>query len=272
MAKNEAKKGTANPKPQGSGNKGKGILATLLTFLAVIVVIAAVFGGVFYFVIHNNVNGLAERYRSSLQGIPVLKLALPAVADPLDPKYLTEGEIRQKYQEFRKKNEELTKQLAEANSQLTEAQKYKTDYDAMKQESEKIRQEVKDRQGSLDQKELELKDLEKKVNELIANGDKEGLKEYFESVDAETAKAIYAEVVKEQQADANVKKFAQIYAAMDASAAASIFEQLGKTQIDMIAQTLETMSKENSSEILASMTPAFAAEVTKKLDALYRGN
>lgn len=273
MAKNSSAKTKAeNPKSQNSGKKGRGVLFTLLTFLTVIIILAAVFGGVFYFIIHNNVNGLADRYRSSIQSIPLVKFALPKAADPLDPKNMTADEIKRKYVEFRSESALLNKQLTDTNTKLSEAQKYKTDYDNLKLETDKQLQEVKDRQAALDQKDLELKDLKRALDELTAAGNKEAFKAYFESVDPENAKLIYAEVAKELQADANTKKFAQIYAAMDASAASQIFEQLGASQMDMIAQTLQAMSKENSSAILASMTPAFAAKLTEKLDALYKGN
>jgi len=273
MAKSgEAKTTAENPKSQNTGKKGRGVLFTLLTFLTVIVILAAVFGGVFYFVIHNNVNGLADRYRSSIQNNPIAKLALPKAADPLDPKNMTPDEIKNKYVEFRSENTSLKKQLADMNTKLSETQKYKTDYDNLKLETDKQQQDLKDRQAALDQKDLDLKALKKTLDELTAAGNKEAFKTYFESVDPENAKLIYAEVAKELQADANTKKFAQIYAAMDASAASQIFEQLGTSQMDMIAQTLQAMSKENSSAILASMTPAFAAQLTAKLDALYKGN
>jgi flagellar motility protein MotE (MotC chaperone) len=273
MAKSgDTKTKAENPKSQNNGKKGRSVLFTLLTFLTVIIILTAVFGGVFYFVIHNNINGLADRYRSSIQNIPLAKLALPKVPDPLDPKYMTADEVKKKYLEFRNENTSLKQQLADMNTKLSEAQKYKTDYDNLKLESEKQQQDVKDRQAAMDQKDLELKDLKKTLDELTAAGNKEAFKTYFESVDPENAKRIYAEVAKELQTDANTKKFAQIYAAMDASAASQIFEQLGTAKIDMIAQTLQAMSKENSSEILASMTPAFAAKLTEKLDALYKGN
>jgi flagellar motility protein MotE (MotC chaperone) len=273
MAKNgDAKTKAENPKSQNNGKKGRGVLFTLLTFLTVIVILAAVFGGVFYFVIHNNVNGLADRYRPNIRNIPLARLALPKAADPLDPKNMTAEEIKKKYIEFRSENTAIQKQLADTDTKLSDAQKFKTDYDKLKSDTDKQMQDVKDRQAALDQKDLELKDLKRTLDELTAAGNKEAFKSYFESVDPENAKLIYAEVAKELQADANTKKFAQIYAAMDASAASQIFEQLGNSKMDMIAQTLQAMSKENSSAILAAMTPAFAAKLTEKLDALYKGN
>jgi flagellar motility protein MotE (MotC chaperone) len=261
-----------NPKSQNNAPKGKGVLFTLLTFMTVIVIIAAVFGGVFYFIIHNNVNGLADRYRSSIQNIPLAKLALPKVADPLDPKYMTAAEIKKKYAEFKNENQALKKQLADANAKLNEFQGYKDDYEGLKSDTDKALEDIKSRESAVNEKETQLKELKQKIDELIAKGDKDSFKTYYESLDPENAKLLYSQVVKEQQSDENIKKFAQVYAAMDAAAAAQIFEQLGNSKIDMTAETLKAMSKENSSAILASMTPAFAAKVTEKLNALYRGN
>ncbi len=261
-----------NPKTQGKEKKGKGILFTLLTLLAVVAVIAAVFGGVFYFVIHNNMNGLAERYRSTIQRIPLARLALPAVPDPLDPRYMTPEDIKSKYVEFRAENERLKQELAAAKTKLDEYQGITDDYENLKADTEKKQQDIKEREAAMDQRELQLKEMKQKIDELAANGDKEAFREYFEKVDPENAKQLYAEIVKEQQSDANTKKFAQVYEAMDAAAAAQIFEQLGNSGIDMTAVTLKAMKKENSAEILASMTSDFAAKVTEKLNELFKGN
>lgn len=261
-----------NPKSQINTKKGRGVMFTLLTFLTVIVVIAAVFGGVFYYIIHNNINGLAERYRSSIQNIPLVKLALPKAPDPLDPKYMTEDDIKKKYIEFRNENEALKKQLSETNTRLDEYQGYKDDYESLKLDTEKALQDIKDRKAAMDEKELQLKELKQKIDELTANGDKESFKAYYENLDPENAKLLYAEIVKEQQSDVNTKKFAQVYEVMDAAAAAKIFEQLGNSKMDMTAETLKAMKKENSSAILESMTPEFAAKLTEKLNALFKGN
>lgn len=265
-----------NPKSQGNVKRGKGIFLTLLTFLTVIIVITAVFGGVFYFIIHNNINGLAERYRLSIQSIPLAKLALPKVADPLDPKNMTPDEIKKKYVEFRKENEALKKQfseeLSEANIKLDEYQVYKDDYENLKSDTEKKLEDIKAREAAVYEKELQLKELKQKIDELTANGDKESFKAYFESLDPENAKLLYSEIVKEQQVNADIKKFAQLYEVMDAATAAQIFEQLGNSKIDMTTETLKAMSKDNASAIMESMTPEFAAKITEKLNALYRGN
>lgn len=256
----------------GIGKKSKGMIFTLLTAFIVILVIGAVLGGAFYFVIHNNINGLGERYRKDIQNIPVMKLALPAAPDPLDPQYLTAGELEEKYKEFRKSNEELNKQLEEAKKQQDELQKYKDEYDKFKAENDKTAQELKDRAASLDARQLQLDELNKKINGLITSGDKEGFKAYFENVDPDTAKQVYAEVVKQQQIDEGAKNFAKLYETMDAAAAAQIFEQLGNSKIDLVAATLKNIKKEQAAAIMAAMTPDFASKLMEKLDTLYKGN
>lgn len=266
-------KATVEPsKLKNSKEKKRGTLVTLLTILAVIVVIIVVFGGVFYFIIYSNINGVAEHYRSSIQNIPLLKNALPEPPDLLDPKYMTERDVKKKYVEFRDQNDALKKQLAEANGKLIEYQVYKDDYENMKLDVETKLQEIKERNAALEQKELQLKEEKQKLDELVANGDKESFKLYYETVDPENAKLLFDQIVKEQQVDANIKKFAQVYEVMDAAAAATIFEELGDSKMDMTVETLKAMKKENSSAILESMAPEFAAKVTEELNALFKGN
>ncbi|NTV90595.1 MAG: DUF615 domain-containing protein [Clostridiales bacterium] len=248
----------------------KGIIGMVATLLIVVIILSAVFGGAFYLIIHNNVNGLAERYRTSIQNIPIARLALPVAPDPLDPKYLTADQIKEKYVEFRQANAELQKQLDDAIAAQKELQKYKDDYDKMVAEYDAKNKALETRTGELDTREAQLNELKASVDELIASGDKEGLAKYFETVNSTTAAAIYEKVKIQQVADENTKKFAQIYAAMDASTAASIFEAMGAGKMELIATTLKAMNKDNSSQIIAAMTPAFAATVTSEIDKLYK--
>ena len=272
MPGNSTKITAESPKSQSGAKKGRSIVFSVVTFFSVILVIALIFGGAFYIVIHNNVNGLAERYRLSIQNIPLAKLALPLAPDPLDPRYMTSKEIRDKYMEFRKANADLRKQLDESVKKSQDIQKYKDEYDAFKSENEKAALDIKTRQAEQDARQTQLDEMKANIDALVASGDKEGLKQYFETLDPEMAKQVYTEVVKQQQADENTKKFGQVYAAMDAAVAAQIFEKLGNSQIDLVARTLKSMSNENASAILASMTADFAAKVTQKLDELYKAN
>ncbi len=271
-SKNAARKISESPDTTGNGKKSKGAAFVLLTILAVVLIIAAVIGGTFYFIIKNNTGGFADRYRQTIQTIPVLRSALPAVSDPLDPKYLSEDELKNKYTEFRNENESLRKELEAKNKELEVYSALKEEYESGKLAAESKIKQAEKRNGDLDLKEAELKELKAQIDKLIAMGDKDSFAAYFESIDAESAKELYSQVVKEQQLDAKTSEFAQIYAAMDEASAAAIFQQLGEGKLDMITKILMAMSKKDSSAILESMTPSFAAKVTEKLDELYKGN
>ena len=259
-------------KPKDNGKKEKKGLSTLLTVAAIVVIIAVVIGGVFYYIIRNNIGGAAERYRPAIQGIPLLRRALPEAEDPLDPKNMTQAQLIEKYNEFRKENAGLEKQLEDATAKGKEYLGYKDELDKIKLEDEKKQQEAKDREAALDKKEADLKEMELNLGKLAASGDKEGFKAYFEKLDPETAEQLYAEILKEEETAADVKKFAGVYAEMDEAAAAAIFEQLGTGKIDMTAETLKAMSKKDSAEIIESMDPDFAAKVTEKLNELYKAD
>lgn len=264
-----------SPAQQGSENK-KGnpmgnIIFGLLAFVTAISIILAVVGGAYYFVIHNNMNGLADKYRKDIQNWPVLKLALPVPPDPEDPKYLTQNDILKGYQNLRKKRDELTKQLNEANKKLKELEGVKTENDKVKSDNEKIKNDTKAQQDDIDKQKKQLEDEKKKLNELIASGNKDGFKSYFEQVDKDTAQKIYTQIMQEQKTSADTKKFIQTYEAMDPSAAAKIFEQLGTSKIDLVVDIIKNMKKDTSSQILAAMDPAYASKVTDRLSKIIKG-
>jgi flagellar basal body-associated protein FliL len=75
MAKNKKNSLKADKTNNNESSKSKGILFTLIAFFTAIFIVAVIFGGAFYIVMHNNINGMADRYRKNIQNIPVLKLA-----------------------------------------------------------------------------------------------------------------------------------------------------------------------------------------------------
>jgi len=263
-------------KPDGStvnkdGKKKRSKFFTAGMIILDVIIIVAAFGAVFYFIVYNNIGGVTERHYSSIKSIPFLKLALPEPPDPLNPKYMTRDEIREKYLEFRDETEKLKEQLAQADARADELSRYKEDYDRLIQEAAEKLQELDEREAAVAEKEKQLEELKKQLDRAIASGDREAFTEYFESIDPENAAAIYKSVIVEQQTDDNVKKFAQVYAEMDADSAAAIFEQMGTSKLDLIAETLKAMNRKQAAEILQEMSPDFAARVTEKLNELYRG-
>ncbi len=261
----------ANSKKKSGSKKRRKLFSILMIILDIVIILAA-FGAVFYFIFYNNIGGVTERYYSTVKSIPVLNLALPEPPDPLNPKYMTQAEIRNKYIEFKNENDQLKKQLSEADLNSKNLQVYKDDHDKLTEEAQTKLQDLDTREAAVEEKERQLEELQLKVDESIANGDLDAFKEYFESIDPENAVLLYEAALKKQQIDENIKKFAQVYAEMEPGSAAAIFQQLGTSKLDMITETLQAMNRDAASEILQSMSPDFAAKVTERLNELYKGN
>lgn len=254
-----------SPQPQGSDKSKNGALLGILAFLAAVIVIVVVFGVAFYYVIHNDKNGLAERFRPQIQQYPLIKWMLPEVSDPGDPKYLTPEEIKARYLDLRKNKDLLTKALDEANKQIKDLQKLADELDKAKADDTKVTKDISDKEALLAASEKKLYDEKQKIDTLIANGDTAGFKSYFETVDNIAAQKIYSDIIKQQKVSDDIKKSALLYESMDPAAAAKIFEQMGNPKIDIVVNTIKNMKKEISAQVLAAMDPTFAAKIAEKL-------
>lgn len=253
-------------------NKKNGFLYGLLVFMTALTVMLLILGSVFYFFIHNNMYGLAERYRQNLQGIPLLRLALPSVPDPEDPKYLTEEQLKDKYNQLRSLRDSLQKQLEEANSTISELQEIKEENEQLSAENESIKKLMEDQNVKLEAEKKQIEEDRAKLAKLAADGDTEGFKAFYEKLDEKSASEIYAQIMQEEKLDADTAKFIQIYEKMDAGAAAAIFEKLSGTDMDLVVDILKNMKKDISAEILSQMNTDIAAKLTSKLsEALVKG-
>lgn len=241
----------------------------LLAFLLAMAIIFLVLGSAFYLVVKNNVNGMGEKYRKNLQGVPVIKWALPQPPDPEDPKYMTFDELAEKYNALKKENQEQSKKLGELSASNAELQLYKNSEDKVKAEGDAAKKDLEAQNAQLEQKKKELTDERKKLDEIIASGDKVAFKDFYEKMDKENAQRIYTAILSEQKVSEEAKKFAQLYETMDPSAAAKIFEQMGTAKMDLVVDILRNMKKESAAEVLASMTPAYASKVSEKLSKFY---
>ena len=89
--------------------------------------------------------------------------------------------------------------------------------------------------------------------------------EYFESMDPTTAQTLYAQVIAEQQVDAQLEAYAQAYSEMKPKEAAAIFEAM-TDDLELVAKILYQMTAEERGDILGVMDPAVAAMLTKLMD------
>ncbi len=265
------------PKAQGSDKKGEsdGLLHGLLTVSLSILIVLVVFGGAFYYVLKNNVYGLGEQFRPSLERIPVLKLALPplpASADPYDPKHLTQKELLDKYNQLRNMEADLTARLESAEAQVAALEGEKQQWADMKAEAEAIRLENENTRKGIEQQLSEIEADKKELSRMIAAGNKEGFKQYFEKIDPETAKEIYRELTEKEVVSQDYKNLSKPYAEMAPANAAAILSELGANDMPMLINLIGAMKNDAAAEIIESMEPKFAAELMKKLAEQKLGN
>ncbi|MDQ2085892.1 DUF615 domain-containing protein [Herbivorax sp. ANBcel31] len=256
-----AKKKKNLNKKQNDNKKKNSFLFGILAFVTALVIVIGIIAGVFYLIIKNNFNGLAEDYRNEIRRIPVLRNALPEAPedyDPYAPENLTDRELLNAYDEFRSRNSDLISELEQAKKIIRELEDIEDKYKELEIEYEKIKNYV----DSVEEKELI-------VDEIIASGNKEEFKEYFAVIDPENAQKIYTELMEEDIINEEALEFSRIYQDMDSSAAAEIFEELGDAKMDLVVYILKDMNNKNAALILEEMSENYAARVTEKLSKEY---
>mgnify|MGYP001162903354 FL=1 len=265
------------PKTQGSDKKGEsdGLLHGLLTVSLSILIVLVVFGGAFYYVLKNNIYGLGEQFRPSLERIPVLKLALPALpasADPYDPKHLTQKELLDHYNYLRGVESDLKAQLESTAAQVTALEGEKKQWKDLKDEAEAIRLQNENTMKQIEQQLAEIEADKKELTRLIAAGNKEAFQQYYEKIDPQTAKEIYGELAKEDVVSQEYKNLAKPYLEMEPANAATILTELAASDMPMVVNLLGAMKADLAAEIVENMEPKFAAELMKKVAEQRLGN
>ncbi len=93
----------------------------------------------------------------------------------------------------------------------------------------------------------------------------EEYQKYYESMDPATAEYLYKQVVEQEQADQEIKDYAQAYSEMKPKEAAAIFEDM-TDDLALAAKILYQMSAEDRGKILGAMDPEIAARLTRIMD------
>lgn len=260
----ELKLDTKSPRPKEK-KKMNDIVYGLLAFLVATAIMLVVLGGTFYIIVKNNVNGIGEKLRPKLTEVPVLRMALPEAPDPDDEKYMPEDEVRKKYREQQSSIAELQKQLEQQKKVNAELQKFEDDNEKFDAEIESEKNSVEAERKQIDADIDQLAKDKQKLDQIVAEGDKEGFKAYFENIDKETAAKLYEEIMKEEKTDNEAVQFAKMYEIMEPDAAAAIFQEMGTSKMDTILDIIRNMKKEVVAQILTEMKPDFASQITEKL-------
>jgi len=250
-------------------NKNGNMKYTIIGIFTAAGIILLVFAITFTIILKSNTAGLADKYRTSIQGIPILKYALPKAIDPEDAKNLTLKELTDKYNVLRKEKQGYLSREQDLNSQIDELLKYKVDEEKRTSDATIQLTEATNLKKQVDDANVKLEADRKAFDAVVANADKQGFRTFYEQLNKETAQKVYAEIITGQKISDDTKKYVQIYEQMDTKAASKILEQLGKTKMDLVVEILKTMNKEKVSKILPEMSTDFAVDVSQRLSVVY---
>ena len=250
--KDAKKKGEENldDEDEEPGTGGKAIVAL------VAIVIIAIWLAIFALVIKMDVGGFGSTVMTPLlKNVPVLNKILPESEEYAkeDSKYNYDtvadavARIKELEAELKKAQDKADanqSQIADLQSAQQELQTYKDD----QANFEKIKKEFDE--------EVVFGDNAPDINEY---------KKYYESIDSDNAAAIYKEVVEQQQADAEIKSYAQTYSQMKPKQAAAIFDTM-TDNLSLVAKILNAMDSTSRGNILGAMNADTAAQVTKIME------
>lgn len=236
-----------NEKKEKSG-KGVGILICVLIIITWLSVMALL--------IKCDVGGFgSEVLRPVLKDVPVIKYILPGPSDEeaaieSDYPYDTLDEALQQIkimdEAIGSKDAEivaLNDKIKELESEVSRLSVYEEEKNSFEEEKNKF------------------------YNEIVygeSAPDTDIYVEWYNSLDAEHAEKIYREIIEADKADAEITDLATAYESMDSAKAAKILESMSN-DMDTVALIMNNMDAKARGEILASMSPEFAASITKKL-------
>lgn len=250
MAKRN-KKDKKNENEEGIGSKIVSGIFVVLIIAVWLVILAAL--------IRLDVGGFGSGVlRPVLKDVPVINKILP------EP---TEEELEEEIEENGSNQiatlsqaKELIAQLEKENESLTKDNK------SLKEQVDDLDKEVARLKVFETEQSDFKKEKEKFYNEIVYGEnapDADTYKEWYESIDAANAEAIYRQVISNQQADTELKNLAKTYENMKPAEAAAVLEKVAN--LDTVAEILSAMKAESRAKIMDEFDPDFAANVTKKL-------
>lgn len=249
MAKKNKKQ--KNENEEGIGSKIVSIVFVILIIAVWLVILAAL--------IRLDVGGFGSGVlRPVLKDVPVINKILP------EP---TEEELEEDIEEngedqiaTMSQAKDLIAKLQEENEKLTKNNK------SLKEQVDDLEQEIS-RLKVFETEQADFKaEKEKFYNEIVYGEnapDADTYKEWYESIDAANAEAIYRQVISNQQANTELKNLAKTYENMKPAEAAAVLEKVAN--LDTVADILSAMKAESRAKIMDEFNPDFAANVTKKL-------
>ena len=224
-----------------------------LTSFLVGLVVVIIWLVIFALLIKMDVGGVGTMLRPYLKNVPVINQILPDAS--------SEEIADETGYKFNSIAEEVER-IKELESQLSA---YQNSGDASAQQIADLQAEV-DRLKVFEENQEYYEQLKDEFDrEVVFTDNAPDISEYkkwYESIDADNAAALYAEVVRQLEHKQEVQDWAAAYAKMDAKNAAAILQEMtGDT--NLVAEILECMTAKQRAAILAEMDTVFAAKMTK---------
>ena len=225
-----------------------------------VILIIAVWLVIFALLIKMDVGGFGSTVLYPvLKDVPVINKILPTSTDYSNTK--SSGNESYNYSSISDavdRIKELEKELKKANDQVSTDQSTISDLQSQVAELKTY----KDNEASFEA-------LKKKFDEEVVFSsnapDISNYKEYYESIDPDNAKAIYKEVIEQQQDKSQLDDYVKAYSAMKPAQAASIFDTM-TDNLSLVAKILNAMDSESRGKILGQMNQTTAAQVTKLME------
>lgn len=193
-----------------------------------------------------NINSWRDVYvRPVLEKIPVVGSLLPPITE--------EGALASK------SRSELVKEVESLNSEIEFLNEENLKLTGEIADNNSVSQEYDDLQAREEELLTEKADLDK----ALADGNPDAFIQYFEEISPDNATAIYRDLKGQVISNQELKDYVAKYSAMDADACAKIFEELILTDSDLVVLILKNMNNDFAGEVIAAMTPANGATVTK---------
>lgn len=198
--------------------------------------------------------------RPILKDVPVVNKILPKVSEEQlakeaeenaeDSPVATLSQAREMIETLQKEKDALTK----TNNSL-------------KEENEDLAKQVERLKVFEESQNQFQKEKEQFYNEIVYGEnapDADTYIEWYESIDAANAEAIYRQLISAKSANQDLADLAKTYENMKPAEAAAVLEKM-KNDLDTVATILKAMKADNRAKIMDQMSPEFAAVVTKKL-------
>lgn len=252
MAKKD-KNRTADYDEESVGSK---ILSVIFVILIVVVWLAIIVA-----LIKFDIGGFGSGVlRPVLKNVPVVNKILPAPSEEELAKEAEESGQDDNIATLSQAKEMIAK-LQEENEKLNSSNK------TLQEENADLAKQVERLKVFEESQNAFQAQKEEFYNEIVYGQnapDADTYREWYESIDAANAEAIYRQVISNQSAKSDLKDLAKTYENMKPAEAAAVLEKMSDN-LDTVAEILKAMKADSRAKVMDQMDPAFAANITKKL-------